>query len=242
MEYFKKHDGAIWLEAPYAEIYIPKEYFNSSDFAENFGDTIKTIGLLHISFFSNGKVTENRILNVPTYTTLFVNDSEEKDIIIPHTDHKTTCLALMYNKGAKIMLDSVIEDSEHAEKFLALINKGKLPEGIPYGRTWEIWDRNRELNSVSLGGIPSVIFELILSAAYRYAKDPSKKFGQAIAEDPSISEYDYIMNNVREICRNTSTFTGVTYEDIDAMITTALNRTKTKKGEAYSPIEDLIKL
>ena len=50
------------------------------------------------------------------------------------------------------------------------------------------------------------------------------------------------MNRIREICQYTSTFTAVTYEDIDAMITTSLNRTKTKAPEAYSPVEDIIKL
>ena len=33
-----------------------------------------------------------------------------------------------------------------------------------------------------------------------------------------------------------------TVKDIDAMITTSLNRTKTKAPEAYSPVEDIIKL
>lgn len=242
MEYFKKHDGYIWLEAPYAEFYIPKEYFDIPDFAMNYGDHIDTIGLMNVGFFTNGKLQEMRILNIPTKTTIFVNDSEERFVQFPHGASDINCVVVKYNKGAQIMPDSVVQDSSNAEKFLDLINKGKLPTTLPYSKTFEIWARNRELNGVSLGGIPSVIFELILSAAYRYKKDPSKKFGQAAAEDPSITDYDYVINSVREICRNISTFTGVTYEDIDAMITTALNRTKSKKPEAYSPVEDLIKL
>ena len=97
------------------------------------------------------------------------------------------------------------------------------------------------MNSVNLG-VPSVIFELILSAAYRYKKDPTQKFGLAAANDKNINNFDYVMNNIREICQYTSTFTAMTFEDIDAMITTSLNRTKTHSNETFTPIENLIKL
>ena len=94
------------------------------------------------------------------------------------------------------------------------------------------------MNSVNLG-VPSVIIELILSAAYRYKKDPTKKFSHVIGKDLNVSQFDYTMNNVRQICQYTSTFTALTFEDMDSMVTTSLNRAKTKKppamlGEANS--------
>ena len=88
----------------------------------------------------------------------------------------------------------------------------------------------------------AVIEELILAVAYRYKKDPSRKFAQVAGKDDNVSMFDYVMNNIRAICQYTSTFTGLTFEDMDSMITTSLNRTKTKGNESSSPLEDLIKL
>ena len=66
--------------------------------------------------------------------------------------------------------------------------------------------------------------------------------GEIIINDKNINNFDYVMNNIREICQYTSTFTAMTFEDIDAMITTSLNRTKTHSNETFTPIENLIKL
>lgn len=240
MEYFKDDGSYICLAAPYAEFYVPKYYFDDG-FAEDLGGIIKLFAMLNVGFFVNGELKEMRVLNVPTFTDLFVGDSEERQVKFFHEEGTTLCKVLKYNAGDKIMNNSVQEDSINAEKFLKLVNSGKLPNLIPYSKTLSVWLKNMELNNVSLG-VPYVIYELILSAAYRYKKDPTKKFGQAAAEDPSVGEYDYIMSRIREICRYISTFTGVTFEDIDAMITTSLNRTKNKVGEPYSPVEDLLKL
>ena len=54
--------------------------------------------------------------------------------------------------------------------------------------------------------------------------------------------YDYIMTNIRTVCQYTSTFTGVTFEDIDTMITASLDRTQSGGEEDYSPSEALLKL
>ena len=112
---------------------------------------------------------------------------------------------------------------------------------IPYDKVANIWEKNMQMNNINLG-VPFLIEEMVLSVAYRYAKDPSKMFCEVCTKDPKISMYDYVMNNIRQICQYTSTFTGLTFEDIDTMITTSLNRTRNHGEEAYSPIEEIIKL
>ena len=240
MNYFKSDGKFIYCEAQYIEFYLPKYYFDEK-FATDLGEMIRAIGIMNVGIFSNGKCTEMKVLNVPTSVDIFVNDSEDRLVKYPSTGVEEACLVLKYNKGDKVMNSSVVEDSVNCENFVDMINKGKLPPIIPYGESIEVWKKNMELTGVNLG-VPYVIYELILSAAYRYKKDQTQKFGKAAAENPGLSDYDYTMNRIREICQYTSTFTAVTYEDIDAMITTSLNRTKTKAPEAYSPVEDIIKL
>ena len=242
MAYFKAVDGFIYLEAEYAEFYIPKYYFESTGgFAEDLGGIIKALGVFDVGIFESGKLKEMKVLNLPTWIDLFVTDSEDRTVQLPNDDEPTPCKVLKYSKGHKIMNDSVIEDSSNVENYLNFILKGKVPSIVPYEKSLDIWRKNQALNAATLG-VPSVIEELILSVSYRDKKDPGTKFSHVIGKDPSISQYAYVMNNIRQICQYTSTFTALTFEDLDSMITTSLNRTRTKGNEAMSPIEDLIKL
>ena len=195
MDYFRDDGKFICLEAPYAEFYIPKYYFENG-FADDIGSIIKTLGIMNVGFFdSSGKLLEIRVLNLPTKIDLFISDMEERNVMFEHDDAETPCRVIKYNKGNKIMNNTIVEDSANAEMFVNLINKGKIPSLVPYDKTLSIWNKNMEMNSVNLG-VPSVIFELILSAAYRYKKDPTQKFGLAAANDKNINNFDYVMNNL----------------------------------------------
>jgi hypothetical protein len=234
---FLKSDGKfIYLDTNYAEFYIPMYYFQESDFAEDLGDTIKTLGIFKIKINN-----EFHIFNAPSMIELFVIDSIESTLKIQGDTEETQYKILKYQKGQKIMNSYMIEDSSNAESFMNLILKGKIPNLIKYSDSIKIWRKNQELNSVNLG-IPSTKEELIMSVAYRYNKNPEMKFSHAINDIPGITEYDYQMNNIRQICQYTSTFSSLVFEDIDSMITTSLNRTKNHGNEAFSPVEMLFKL
>lgn len=243
MGYFKSDNKYIYLDTSYAEFYIPKYYFESSgSLAEDRGSVIKGLGLFEVGFFENDKLKEMRILNLPTWTEFFVYESVEREVAFPGGDNTAIpCKVLKYLKGQKIMNADVVKDSSNSEAFLNFILRGKLPTFLKYEDSINVWRKNQELNSVYLG-VPSVIQELVLSNSYRYKKDQNKKFSQVIGKDNSVSQYDYMMNNIRQICQYTSTFTALTFEDIDAMVTTSLNRTRTHSEEAYSPVEQLLKL
>ena len=242
MSYFKSDGKFIYLDAPYCEFYVPKYYFESTGgFAEDYGSKIRGIGVFDVGFFENDKLKEMRVLNIPTWTDFFVSEYEERAVSLPNDESPTECRVLKYIKGEKITNATVVQDSSNAEAFANFIIKGKIPAIVPYEASIQLWLQNMELNGVNLG-VPSVIEELILSSAYRYKNDPGKKFAHVIGKDLSVSQYDCIMQNVRQICQYTSTFTGLTFEDIDSMITTSLNRTRNNGTEAYSPIEDIIKL
>lgn len=242
MQYFKSDGNYIYLEAPAIEFYIPKYYFDPANkFAESLRDTVRTLGVFDVGIFDNGKLIEMRVLNLPTWVDLFVYDSDERTMKLPNEEENTVCVVLKYIKGEKIMASSIVQDSSNVESYVNFTLKGKVPTIVPYEKSLQIWKKNQLMNNASLG-VPDVMQELILSVSYRYKKDPGKKFSHVIGKNPTISQYDYVMNNIRQICQYTSTFTALTFEDIDSMITTSLNRTRNKGEEAYSPIESLIKM
>lgn len=242
-EYFKSDGRFIYLEKPYCEFYIPQFYFDGSNgFAQDMGASINVMGIFNVGFFENGNLKEIKILNLPSWVTIYVYDNFNKAIKLPGETDPVPCRVFQYYKGNKVMNSAIIQDSENCEKYLDFILKGKVPSSVPYDYSLSLWRKNQLMNKVHMG-VPSVIEELILSATYRYKNDISKKFAHVIGKDPkNISQFDYQMVNVRQICQFTSTFTAVTFEDIDSMITTSLNRTREHKTETPSPIEKVIKM
>ena len=241
--YFKSDGKYIYLEADYAEFYLPESYFDENGkFAEDKGDTIRTLGVFNVGIFEKDKLKEMRVFNVPTWIELFSHNTENRIVNIANKKgdiEEVKCKVLNYQKGAKIMSSSVIQDSSNAEDYMNLIIKGKLPSCIPYSRMMDMWSKNLNLNNVGFG-VMNVINEMILAAMCRDKRDPSKKFAHVVTTE-LLTDYDYKMNNVRQICQYTSTFNALTFEDMDSMITTSLNRTKTKGTETPSPVETILK-
>lgn len=244
MGHFRSDNKDIYLLSPYAEFYIPLDYFsgNVQSFAEDRGQTMHVFGVFNVAFFDeSNKLIEMRLMNLPTWIDINVNESTTGDVKLLGDTTPTRCKILKYMKGAKIMPSTVIKDSSNAETFLSLVTKGSIPHAVPYNKAKTIWQKNLDLNDAHLG-VPSVILELILSASYRYAKNPILKFAYAYGDNPSLTMYDYVMNSVRQICQNTSTYTAITFEDIDSMMIASVNRTTHKKTELQSPVEELLKL
>jgi hypothetical protein len=239
--HFKSDGQFIYLESPYCEFYIPKYYFENNIFAEDYGSKIHCIGVFDVTFFgSNNEILEHRLLNLPTWIDIFVAESETRTVDLPNRGPES-CLVIKYIKGEKIMDDSNIEDSANVERFSNFILSGKIPAAVPYLKSILLWLKNQKINSASLG-VPSVILDLVLASSYRWKENPAIKFAQVYGKEDQVSEFDYVMKRVREICQYTSTFTGLTYEDMNSMITSSLNRTRNHEQETYSPLEDLIKL
>lgn len=242
MGYFRSDQRYIYLEKPYCEFYIPLTYFEGqSGYAEDLGQIIKGLGIFNVGFFENGDLKEMRVLSIPTWIEMYVYDSENRVVNLSGSG-STSCKVLKYFEGNKVMNSTVIEDSSNAELYLKFVTQGKIPSTVPYDESLSLWRKNQEINGVHLG-VPSVIEELILSVAYRDKKNPGQKFSHVIGKNPkAVSQYDYTMASIRQICQYTSTFTALTFEDIDSMITTSLNRTRERNPEADSPIEKIIKM
>lgn len=241
MSIFRSDDDFIYLNVPYCEFYIPMYYFDSaasSRFAEDFNDKIDVLGIFNVGIFENGKFKEMKTMNLPTMISIFVYDSEIRDVVMTN-GVSTKCKVVKYLKNAKIMQSMIFEDDTYAKKFINYIMSGKLPSILPYSKMLDIWRMNQEVNGVHFG-MSSLYLEMILAVAFRNPKNLSQKFAK-IAGEPGVSDYDYSTASIRQICQYNSTFTALTFEDIDSMITSSLNKTRTHAKEADSPVEQVIK-
>lgn len=236
---FRSDGNFIYLNIPYCEFYIPMYYFNTSgNFAEDLSDKINVLGFFNVGIFENGKFKEMKTLNLPTMITIYVYDSELRDVEMTNGEIMQ-CKVVKYLKDAKIMQSMIFQDDTNAKNMLQFITGGKLPKIVPYSKSLEVWRKNQELNEVHFG-VSSCYLELILSVMFRNPNDMSQKFSSIVSKE-GVGDYDYATASIRQICQYNSTFTALTYEDMDSMITTSLNKSRDKVKERESPVEKIIK-
>ena len=240
---FLKDDGEnIIFTGYYMEIYIPETYF-STKMAEIEGTLVKTFGLLTcIVKDKNDKVIVNSTMNMPTTIILHFNDiyRTKTNLYNYESSEPDSYRVLKYYTNNVVMSNVVQKDSSNAELFMKLICAGKI-KNVPYDKIIDIWQKNLDLNGVNLG-VPSSILELIVAEIYRNPKNPNEKFSKYINNNPSASKIFYRASNIREICSRNSTFTALTFEDFDTMMTASLNMNKYNKKQVESPIEKVIKM
>jgi hypothetical protein len=217
------------------EIYIPSDYFDDK-FAIDQGVTIETFGLLFISS-TGGAPGKIQLLNVPTFITLNIYDSEPGEIVV-HGRHQKV-LICRYLKDSYVMNQYVVQGRQKAEDFLKLVMAGKLPKVLHYPKLMDIWWRNLEITGINFQ-IPSKIYELILATIYRDPHNQKKRFGETYGKQDNPDGYNYKTGNVREIVANLSTFSGIIYEDINKMITSGINNSLEGIEEPISPLEKII--
>lgn len=234
--------GSIEVNVPYLEVYIPMSYFDrTSKFAQDNGDTIRVISCLCVGLYENGKFKEYKTINLGETMDFHVYDSEVRTMLLPGMATEEKVRVLKYHKGNEIFADYIIQDISNALAFVTMVLKGKVPPTVAYDQMMEIWNKNLSLNNENLG-VPAVNRELIASVQYRDRKQPTRTFASRLNSDPNATMYDYAMANMRQICQFTSTFTAITFEDFDSMVTSSVKRTKEKLPEPESPLEKIIKM
>jgi hypothetical protein len=201
---------------------------------------LNLFGVTTVGIFKNGEFDHFDTLKIPSWNKYYVYDVDHRAIDLPGVG-KTNCSVYRYVKGSKFCIGEVLEDSDNAQLMLRFVNYGKIPSTVPYQQSIWLWRKNQKMNKVNFG-VPSVIQEVVLSTAYRWKKNPAHKFAKVIGKDPEHDPFDYEMASIRRICQVTSTFTGITFESFDDMVSTAINRSKTGGTENPSPLEDLFKL
>lgn len=236
MSSFYAKDSKIYAKN-YLEIHIPKSYFDGNRFATSKGVSIESLGLVYVESVVNGKATPIKLLRLPVMIDFMVYDFLDQEVKVYGKNLPVT--TLKYLQDSYVMPQSVQKGRDVAEMFLNVMLSGKLPTNIDYASLIDIWWRNIEIASVSLG-VPSKIFEMIIANIYRDSKDIKKRFAVYYGSSPTSDGHNYQTGNVRDIVQNLSTFSGLIFEDINRMITSGINNSKDGVEEAESPLEKTI--
>lgn len=234
--------GVLYAEAgkimcnEYVEIYIPQEYFDNG-IAQNHGASIETLGVLYIRTFKNGNPGDIKLLNIPVVGEFMVY-SKHVDTIQVH-GKGVDCLALEYPPKSYIIHQTIPKGREIANAFLNSVLGGKLPKTLNYNQIMNIWWKNLEVSGISYK-VPSKIFEMIIASIYRNPHNVKERYGQLYGRQENPNGYDYTTENVRQVVKDLSTFSGMIFEDIGTMISSGINNSNQGVEEPESPLEKII--
>ena len=71
---------------------------------------------------------------------------------------------------------------------------------------------------------------------------PEEKYAMVLGKNPKADPYGYEPTTINKVCSMSSTFSAITFENMDEMIITSLNRKQQGKTETDTPLEQIVKM
>jgi hypothetical protein len=221
------------------DIYLPSYYLESGEsMAVILGRRVECIGIFWFSVGS--KYFE---LQIPVKISFeFTERSSERKRLMPGMPE------LDYDVFTLTNGDAFVHDVNHKEStddiiffIQKLVEGAKLPPTLSYEEIMSIYLKALEVTKInSKLGVNLVTLEFIMSELYRDRRNLSKPFRLSY-NGKSVGPYDYRMLRIVKIPEQNSVFTGITGEDTNQQLISAVLRTREGKGERPSPIEKIIK-
>lgn len=246
MNEFKKEGDYIVLNAPYAEAYIPFSIVGDEEkgnpTAYFYGEGLRTIGLFNIRFYNDdGDERDSaplRTLNYPNVITMYPSGIETATLQLAPDMDPDKYYVLQFFTGDIIMESRIQKNSKNCELFMNLLIKGKLPKGLSYTDLYFAWEKNFQINGLN-PGVPAITLQTIISENCRDKNDPMNQFRKVVA-NPGVSMSDYKVQNMVDICSNSSVLNALTFERFGQMLANSLNMSKTGKAQNTTPLEKVL--
>lgn len=243
--YFKEKDDSVIFTGNYMEIYIPNSYFDMG-LSEVNGEVIESMGIFNFRVNTSDKQdiesTKVHTFNIPTMISLKPSSVVNREFELLKGSGKQKYRVLKFFNGDTVLVSSsTVALVDNTEAFiLKLLSEGKIPNTINYEDVFKLFLKNLEMNNMNLN-VSGMLLGLIVSELYRSKGDLAIPFRKVIGKNPNVSQTDYMAVNTRTLCSYSSTFAASTFEDIDTMILTSVNRKRLNKSQAYTPVEEIIK-
>ena len=223
--------------------YIMKSWVGKAP-ARIIGRKVQALGFMPLKFFSDNEGKNEiaiKTLIVPSMVDFTpVDIQEEKVKIYPESDPKEY-VVMTFEKNDRICQYIGAQKLDNVVLFTDLMINAQLDNNIPYKLLTPAWVTNMISNDVSLH-VPITNIDYIVSNLCRYKHDRKKRFADVLGRDPKTSQVEYVFQDVRTICANTSVYAALSFEDMNFMLDSALNATLSNREQIESPLEPIIKL
>jgi hypothetical protein len=234
--------GRVLVDAWSFDIRIPKEYFELG-IAEMVGDRLSTIGIFRFRVREReGGVERRYIMNLPS--PIFVKASKEFNAVEdgPEAEdaHGSAEPVRVFRlvKGDVLMeSETIVMNPKNVQKFANLLHSGHLPK-MTYEAIYHQYMQVQADNKTSLG-VPSSTIEGIIAEICRCHNDRDKPFRLGLAA--GMRGDDFVMASLKSLPHLLSTFSGVSFEDINRALASGIVRTRQGKEERITSMEHTIK-
>lgn len=243
--YLKEDGESVVFTGSYMECYIPMYYFDKG-VATLEGEFVNTMGIFNFRVTTNANqdIAKGKVhtFKAPSMIIMKPSSMEKREIELISGKPEVYRVLKFYNGDKVLTSTNLVAHYDNVELFiLKLLSEGKIPDTIPYETVFKMLLENLELNAMNLG-TPGVVYALVVAEICRYNKDLALPFRKIIGKGGSISQTDYTPVNLRTLCSYSSTFSALTFEDIDTMVITSVNKKRYNKKETQTPVEEIIRI
>lgn len=205
-------------------VLVPKELFEDS-IAVVEETTVRTLGFIN---FVDKDAKIMYPLNIPVSISLNAYNSEET----------SKGKLILYEKG-DIIIESLtyIKRVGDVNQFMKYLVGSKINVSNPEDLV-KLFMMSASMNGVKLAALPSVI-EAIVAELVRWDKDETKSLRLAL-KDKKVKKTDFKTVSIKEICRLTSVFNAVSFEDIKKSLQSAVVMSRSDSEQIISPVEKVI--
>jgi len=236
---FREENNSVIFTGNYMEVYIPKNYFESK-MAEILDDRIESLGIFIFKVFNDENKKDSAITHIyklPAKIELRPSNYKNEKMKVNNIEYEF--IVLEFFKNDIFIKNTIIQQSSTmANNFITFFHNGKLPNFIDYDDILKL-----ELNAVIINKmkfpVPSVLLECIVSEINRDSADINKPF--RFAASLGANKKSYTPVSIKKLPSFSSTFSSVTFENIDYQLISSVNKTRYNKEEISSPIEETIK-
>ena len=244
LSYLKKVDKQVIFEGEYMEIYIPKASIDQK-IAYLKGENIETLGIFNFLVYTgenrDPKKAEIRTLTLPFKIQFefkrFFDSKIKLSSEIAEEDYRVFVL----EKGNLFCVQTEhAKSSANSKDLIFMIHGGHLPSSVKYDKVLDCYLGTTLLNGVDLK-IPLLIYEIIVAELCRYKDNINIPFRIALDKNNKLTQHDYTSISIKKLPALNSTFSALTFEDINNAVITSIGKTKNNEVEKESPIEKVLK-
>lgn len=176
--------------------------------------------------------------NYPNMIETYPTENSTEKLVLIDGQELTDYRVLKYYKGDVMMDANTEKNSKNCEKYLRMINMGKIPTTIKYTDLLNLWLNNFAINGFD-PGVAGVTLQAVYSEMCRDPKDPSRQF-RKVAGLGNYNPNDYFPANMRQVTSYSSVFNSITFETVGDMLVSSLNMSKDDVEQNISPIEVIL--
>lgn len=235
-KFIKDENGQILYDGVKLELFVPDEFFKSG-LAEEVGQSLSIFGSVR-AYHYNSK-DDNRLSAIKStlcYPSKFITIPDETSVEkldIGQGEQKYRILTY-YKNGVLFANDEIIQNADNMSALVTMLTAGRL-DITTYDLIPKLIQLCKYYNNINFG-TPAMYEEVIVADYYR---DPDNiaRPARFYANDKNKTDFFSVGIGQREKASFTSTFSGITFEDITSMVTMADNAKREGRKEVVSDVE-----